>query len=265
MMCQQRIGDIDVAWTEAGAGPAVVFIHGLAESRHTWAAQQAAFSHAHTFAYDLRGHGDSTAGSGEGTAEQLSGDLVRFLEEVTGPAICVGFSLGGTVVLGAAAERPDLVRRAIVIGTSSVVGRSAAEYFRGRIAMLESGLDDRFRQALRDDTAGAIANPAVDVDAVTAARLAAVGAGTGYINAATAMARVNAFPLTESLARISRHVDVVGGELDSFCPRKAADLLMSGLQDATYWEIPAVSHLMNIDNPAEVTRLLGSLLEENNQ
>ena len=264
-MHHQRIADVDVAWTEAGAGMPVVFVHGLAESRHTWANQQSVFTDVHTFAYDLRGHGESSVGFGDETAEQLSGDLIHFLEVVTGPATCVGFSLGGTVVLGAAADRPDLVRRAIVLGTSSIVGRSAAEFFLGRIAMVKRGVDDDFRAALRDDTAGAIANPAVDIDAVTAARLDAVGEGLGYVNAAGAMARVNAGPLTDTLARIRCHVDVIGGELDSFCPRKAADLLMAGLFDATYWEIPGVGHLMNIDNPDEVTRLLGSLLKENVQ
>lgn len=259
----KRIGDIDVAWTQAGKGDPVVFLHGLAESRHTWAAQQAAFADHRTFAYDVRGHGDTTVGDGAGTAQQLSADLVGFLENVTGPAVCVGYSLGGTIVLGAAAARPDLVTRAIVIGTSSVVGRGAAEFFRGRIALLDDGMSDEFATALEDDTALAIASPDVDVEAVTATRLAAVGDGGGYINAATAMAGVNVNPLTDTLPEISTHVDVIGGELDTFCPRKAADLLMAGLPNATYHEIAGVGHLMNVDNPEEVTRLLASLLKEN--
>ena len=240
----------------------MVFVHGLAESRHTWAAQQNDIRDFTTFAYDLRGHGDTTVGAGVGTAEQLSDYLVRFLEDVTGPAICVGFSLGGTVVLGAAASAPQLVRRAVVLGTSSIVGRSAAQFFEGRIAQLERGVTDEFRVALRSDTASAITNPDIDVDAVTARRLAAVGAGDGYINAARAMARVNAFPLTDVLARVSMHVDVVGATNDTFCPRKAADLLMQGLPDATYWELDGPGHLMNVDDPTQVTRLIQSLLKE---
>jgi pimeloyl-ACP methyl ester carboxylesterase len=265
MTHRQTINDIEVAWAEAGDpnGTAVVFIHGLAESRHSWAVQQGALSDHHTFAYDVRGHGDTTVGDGAGTAQQLSDDLVGFLEHVTGPAICVGYSMGGTIVLGAAAARPDLVTRAIVLGTSSVVGRGAAAFFDGRIALLEAGATDEFAAGLRDDTALAIANPDVDVDAVTATRLAAVGDGRGYINAARAMGGINLHPLTDMLAEITTRVDVVGGELDTFCPRKAADLLMEGLPNATYSEIAGVGHLMNVDNPEEVTRLLTSLLKEN--
>ena len=258
----QRIGDIDVAWNQDGSGAPLVFIHGLAEDRHTWAAQQAAVRDHTTYAYDLRGHGDSSVGDGDGTAEQLASDLLRFLEEVTGPATCVGFSLGGTVVLGAAASNPALVPHAIVLGTSSVVGRSAAEFFASRIAMLEHGVTDEFRLALRADTAAAISNTDVDVDAVTARRVTAVADGRGYINAARAMARVNTVPLTDVLPNVRVHVDVVGADNDTFCPRKAADLLMAGLPDATYWEIPAAGHLMNVDNPGEVTRLITELLKE---
>ena len=262
MRHRRRIGGIDLAWNQQGAGPAVVFIHGLAEDHTTWAAQQAALTGFTTYAYDLRGHGDSTVGDGDGTAEQLAADLLRFLDTVTGPAICVGFSLGGTVVLGAAAVDPALVKRAIVLGTSSVVGRSAAEFFASRIAMIENGVTDEFRAALRTDTAAAIANPTVDVDAVTERRLAAVADGRGYINAARAMARVNTVPLTGLLADVNVHVDVVGASNDGFCPRKAADLLMAGLPDASYREIDGAGHLMNVDNPGEVTRLLNALLKE---
>ena len=97
---------------------------------------------------------------------------------------------------------------------------------------------------------------------MTAARLDAVGAGGGYVNAARAMARVNTVPLTDLLPQVQIHVDVVGATNDTFCPRKAADLLMQGLPDAIYWEIDGPGHLMNVDDPAAVTRLIHSLLKE---
>lgn len=262
MTNHMKIHDIDVAWTESGEGDPVVFIHGLAESRQSWAPQQAALTGYRTFAYDVRGHGDTTIGDGLGTAQQLSDDLIGFIENVTGPAVCVGYSMGGTIVLGAAAARPDLVTHAIVLGTSSVVGRGAAEFFRGRIALVETGTTAQFAVALGEDTALAISNPDIDVEAVTALRLSAVGDGRGYVNAAKAMADINLNPLTDTLAEVSTRVDVIGGELDTFCPRKAADLLMEGLPNASYSEIAGVGHLMNVDNPEEVTRLLASILKE---
>jgi pimeloyl-ACP methyl ester carboxylesterase len=256
------VGDLRVAYTDSGGdGAPVVFVHGLAEDRRSWAPQLGLPSLGRTVGYDLRGHGATSLGAAEGTLAQLGQDLIGVLETVTGPARCVGFSLGGTIVLWAAAARPDLIPHAVVLGTSSVVGRSAAEFYRGRIGLVESGDRDAFARALRDDTAAAIANPAVDVDDVTARRLAAVGEGGGYINAAQAMALVHGQPLTPTLADVKTHVDVVGGENDTFCPRRAADIIVEALPDCTYHELARVGHLMNVDDPAAVTTLLQQLLE----
>ncbi|MCD6727575.1 MAG: alpha/beta hydrolase [Solirubrobacteraceae bacterium] len=257
-----RIGDIAVAYATAGEGRPVVFVHGLAESRASWAAQQIALGGVQTLAYDLRGHGETTTGDADGSLAQLGGDLVRLLEALTGPATCVGFSLGGTVVLWAAAHAPELVERAIVLGTSSVVGRSAAAFYEERIALARSGDRAAFAAALRADTRAALARDDVDVDALTAARLAAVGDGEGYVNAARAMARMREEPLTPLLAAVRCHVDVVGGERDAFCPRKAADIVVEALPDAAYHELPGLGHLMNVEDPDAVTALLASLIDK---
>jgi pimeloyl-ACP methyl ester carboxylesterase len=260
------VGDIEIAWTEAGPaeGRPVVLVHGLAEGRGTWAVQQEALSDVHTYAYDLRGHGETTLGEPDGSLEQLGNDLVGFLEAVTGPAVVVGFSLGGTVALWAAAERPDLVTRAVVLGTSSVVGRAAAEFYGTRIAAASDTSSDEFRVALRDDTRAALAVSADRLDEVVAARLAAVGDGGGYINAARAMAGLNQAPLTPRLSEVKVHVDVVGATGDTFCPLKAAQIILDALPDASYVEIPDAGHLMNIDNPQGVTRALRLTLDERN-
>ena len=176
-------------------------------------------------------------------------DLARFLGTVSGPAVCVGYSLGGTVVLWAAAHYAALVRGAIVAATSSIVGRAAAGFFEQRIKTLQDDLS-AFAAELRSDTEAQLAATKGELDTVTARRLKAVGDGGGYINAARAMKRLSAEPLTPILPRVACHVDVIGAEKDVFCPRKAADILISGLTKAEYHEIPGAGHLMSIDNPA---------------
>lgn len=263
-MSTATIGDIEVAYTETGAGAPVVLIHGLAEDRHTWSNQQAALSEFHTYAYDVRGHGETTIGAADATLDQLGGDLVGFLEQVTGPATVVGFSLGGTVALWAAAHRPDLVTRAVVLGTSSVVGRSAIGFYDTRIQMAADTGSPAFAQALRDDTAAGLATATEQLDKVVPLRLAAVGKGAGYRNAARTMASLNQNPLTPTLATVRIHVDVVGASQDTFCPRKAAQIILDALPDGHYHEISDAGHLMNIDNPNGVTQVLRATLNERN-
>ena len=263
-MTTVSVNDIEVAYTEAGAGEPIILVHGLAEGRGTWSVQQRDLDDVHTYAYDLRGHGSTTAGAGDATLAQLGNDLIGFIEKVTGPATVFGFSLGGTIALWSAAERPDLVTRAVVLGTSSVVGRSAAAFYAQRIAQGADPSSEEFRAGLRGDTAAALTIAHDQLDDVVDARLVAIGDGAGYRNAAAAMAALSDSPLTPRLADVKVHVDVVGATGDTFCPFKAAQIITEALADVTYHEIPNAGHLMNIDNPDAVTSVIRTALSGRN-
>lgn len=254
-----RLRDIDVRYRVAGTGPPVVMVHGLAEDHLTWRHQQDVLTGYRTHAYDIRGHGGTTLGDADGTPEQLRDDLLAFLDTVTGPAFVVGFSLGGTIALAAAARDDRLVTGVVALGASTKVGRAAAGFYAERIA--RSGDPDRMAQALREDTEAGLHDRTCDVDAVTARRLAAVGDGRGYANAATAMAALHDRPLTPALVDIACPVTVIGGEHDTFCPRKAADIILETLPRAEYHEIPGAGHLMNVDRPDAVTTAVRNALE----
>ncbi len=243
-----KLGDIDVTYRKAGSGVPCVLIHGLAEDHSSWRNVQSDLQGVESYAYDLRGHGETTLGQPDNSLEQLGQDLIAFLETVTGPAICVGFSLGGTSVLWAAHKRPDLVKDAIVVGTSSKVGRAAVGFFEERIQQVT---DDKpaFAAALKNDTAAQLAQQHADLDAIAAQRLRAVGSGGGYINAARAMIALSAEPLTPILAGIKTPVALIGGEKDAFCPRKAADIILEQIPSAQFQEIPDAGHLMRVDQP----------------
>ncbi|MER7395290.1 alpha/beta hydrolase [Streptomyces sp. NPDC000151] len=268
-----RVNGIDVRYRVAGDGPAVVLVHGLGEDGGVWERQQRAVAGWRTYAYDLRGHGGSGVGAAEGSLDQLRDDLLEFLRRVSGPAVCVGFSLGGAIVLAAAAVAPGLVTGAVVFGTSTVVGRAAVEFYEERIRLVRAGDRERLAAVMRADTAAALhgaeaeadVDADVDVDAVTARRMAAIGDGAGYANAAAAMAGLRERPLTPALAAITCPVVVVGAERDAFCPRKAAEIMLDGLKGAAgevrYEEIPAAGHLMNAVQPAAVTARLTAALE----
>ena len=255
-----RLADIDVGYTRMGEGPSAVMVHGLAEDRSSWADVQCRLSDFTTYAYDLRGHGETDLGEAEGTLEQLGGDLIAFLEALTGPADCIGYSLGGTVVLWVAARRPDLVTRATVAGTSTVVGRRAVGFFHDRVETLQSDFP-AFAGLLKEDTRQQLAVAGDQLEEVAARRLKAVGTGGGYVNAARAMAKLNEEPLTQMLPGITCPVHVIGGEADAFCPRKAADIMMAALRCGTYREVARAGHLMSVDRPDAYAQAIRNALE----
>lgn len=254
------VGDIQVHIIRTGQGEPVVFIHGLAEDHSSWdpVIQHLMLGYSY-YTLDLRGHGGTTSGRGEGTAQQLAGDLIGFLESCTGPAICVGFSLGGVVVLEAALARPDLVKKVIAIGTSSKVGRAAAEYFGQRIHQIQTDMP-AFREALRLDTAAQVVRNMAAVDDISQVRVKAVGDGAGYINAARAMVALAGSPMTERLRAIRVPVHIIQGVDDMFCPKKAADILREAMPHATYAEIEQAGHLIAADQPEQLAREISRAL-----
>lgn len=255
------VNDIVIAFEERGSGPPAVFIHGLGEGLGTW---RYIVSHLETwtsFAYDQRGHGGSSLGAADGTLEQLADDLIGFLDTVSGPAACVGSSLGGTVVLIAAAHRPDLITKACVLATSSVVGRRAVAYYRDRIRLVEAGDSAALAEAVETDTIAAIAHPErANIPRLVADRLSAIGDGRGYRNAAVALQRLHTADLAPRLQQITVPVWVVGGELDEFCPRKAADIMVEAIPHAEYREIANAAHHLNADAPDAVLDVVQQFL-----
>lgn len=254
------LNDIDAAYRRTGEGLPVIFVHGLAEDHASWdrvIEHLPAGIQAH--ALDIRGHGRTSAGRGEGTLDQLARDLIAFLEKVTGPAICTGFSLGGVIVLEAALQRPDLVRQAVVVGTSSKVGHAAANFFRERIEQAQND-PEAFREALAADTAAQVVRNCEAIPEISKRRIAAVGNGEGYINAARAMVGFAAAPMTERLREIAVPVHIIQGEKDVFCPRKAADMLREAMPAAGYAEIPDAGHLIAADQPELLAREISRAL-----
>lgn len=255
------LNDIVVNYRRKGSGPAVVLLHGLAEDHRSFHGVVARLDAFCTYSVDLRGHGQTTAGEGAGTLSQLSDDLIAFLDNVSGPAAVIGYSLGGTIGLRAAATSTALIKRLVVVATSSVVGTDAAEFFAGRIAQIEAGDWAGFAAGLRDDTSKQIVTEA-DLDALVAGRMAAVGDGRGYINAARAMIGIRAEPLNPLLSQIAVPVDIVSADDDVFCPRRAAEIIADAVPHSRLHEIAGAGHLISVDQPDAYGELVARLMNE---
>lgn len=86
----------------------IVFVHGMTSAAATWGPVMERLDRGAMYALDLRGHGQS-ARSAEYSLQADAGDVVAFLEEVSGPAVLVAHSRGALVAFLATFKRPDLV------------------------------------------------------------------------------------------------------------------------------------------------------------
>ncbi|MBP8918887.1 MAG: alpha/beta hydrolase [Micropruina sp.] len=108
-----------IAVEASGEGPLVVCVPGMGESR-------ASFRHlvpglvaaGHRVAVmDLRGHGDSSVGFDAHDDPAAASDVIAVIDALGGaPATVVGNSMGAAAGVLAAADRPDAVRRLVLIG-----------------------------------------------------------------------------------------------------------------------------------------------------
>lgn len=113
-----RVNGRRVQIRDAGSGPAVVMIHGLSGQMQNFARLWPLLRDHRVVTMDRAGAGRSgpAAPHGASLRAQAAGVAAVMEELGTGPAILVGHSLGGAVVLQLAADRPDLVAGVVTLG-----------------------------------------------------------------------------------------------------------------------------------------------------
>src|ERR1700690_3126519 len=107
-----------VAYDVAGHGPLVVLVPGMGDLRGAYrflapALRDAGYRVACT---DLRGHGESDASFGSYGDRETAGDVAALIDELGGPAVVVGNSMGAAAAVLTAAERPELLRGLVLVG-----------------------------------------------------------------------------------------------------------------------------------------------------
>jgi pimeloyl-ACP methyl ester carboxylesterase len=117
-----------IAYDVDGAGPLVVLVPGMGDLRATYRFIAPALRAAgyRVAASDLRGHGQSDATFATYGDVETASDVVALIEELGGPAVVVGNSMGAGAAVIAAAEHPNLVRGLVLVGPFVRNGRISA-------------------------------------------------------------------------------------------------------------------------------------------
>ena len=108
-----------IAYDDAGQGPLIVMVPGLGDLRaeYRFLAPRLVEAGYRVVTVDLRGHGQSSTGWSDYTSSAIGADVVALVEALdAGPATLVGTSMGAAAVAWAAAEAPERVSGAVLIG-----------------------------------------------------------------------------------------------------------------------------------------------------
>ena len=103
----------------AGAGPLVLFMHGIGGNRSNWRAQLPAFApHFACAAWDARGYGASEDYEGPLAFDDFVDDLLRVLDHFgVERAHLVGLSMGGRIAMRAALLHPGRIATLTLVDT----------------------------------------------------------------------------------------------------------------------------------------------------
>lgn len=109
-------GNVVLNYAEGPAsGPPLVMLHGGAGRWQGYTDMLTELAQrCHVYAPDLRGHGKSGWVPWGYAIRDYVEDISAFLQEVSGPAVLMGHSLGGIIAVATASAYPDLVRALIV-------------------------------------------------------------------------------------------------------------------------------------------------------
>jgi 2-succinyl-6-hydroxy-2,4-cyclohexadiene-1-carboxylate synthase len=237
-----------------GTGPRVVLLHGFTQTRRCWHGLDELLARDHEVVrVDLPGHGDAPPLGAplDETAERLA--------ELVGPAVWVGYSMGGRHVLQVAADHAEVVRGVVTIGATAGIEDAGdraqrRELDASRAAdLIVRGVDRFLEDWLRLPLFATLPEPAAHLEerrANTVEGLASslVLAGTG------AQA-----PLWTRLAGTTAPARFVVGEHDDRFVPLAHRLTEAWGGPAQVREVVGSGHAAHLERPGAVAAIVGEL------
>lgn len=254
------IGGGQIRYIEAGQGPAVVLIHGLAASIYSWRYAITPLSQAgyRVIAYDNRGFGFSDRPATGYTNAEYTQLLFALLDSLhVADAVLVGHSMGGAIAAEAALTRPERVRALVLVDAA---GLGVRWPFMLRVARwpFVAPLFDRLRG--RSSTAGILRAMYADPSRVTAQDIDqyyAPVAVPGFGRSLGGVLRQFRFDsLQGRLGSIMAPTLVMWGAQDNLIPPSIGDAMVSQLPHASLVRFPAAGHALPEEAPDRFTRVL---------
>jgi pimeloyl-ACP methyl ester carboxylesterase len=271
-----------LAFDDAGSGPAVIFIHAGIADRRMWEHQFTALSATHrVIRYDWRGYGESADATGPAAHHD---DVLGLMDALAiDRAALVGCSFGGAYAVDAALSAPDRVTSLTLIcaGLSGHVWppemqRLAAEHVHGavpaeRLRRYHEGTAERVDPADVEAMAQAqaslmVAGPERSPDALDpevwelAVDMCRVVFRRTWSRSAPLVPQWVEPPAAGRLGEVTAPTLVVNGLADIPPVQEVSTRLATGIPAAHRIDLPDTGHLPPVERPTETTRLIADHL-----
>jgi 3-oxoadipate enol-lactonase len=258
-MSQIEVNGTTIHYVDEGPrdAPALLFSPSMFFDHRMFAAQAARFSDRYrTVRYDLRGQGESQRHPREKLDMDTQADDAAALIEALGlrDVTFVGNSMGGFIGLRVAARRPDLVRSAVVMGTSADVEEQADAMDELIAALQEHGmapvLDGVLHFMMGDTT---LTDPS-RADTLAQVRELLASRTPEYADAAWHIAHRKG--ILDELKDIKIPLTVVAGTEDHTYPPHKSQQIADGVPHAKLITMEKTGHVHALENPDAVNAVL---------
>ncbi|WP_462268082.1 alpha/beta fold hydrolase [Desulfobacter sp.] len=262
---QTELNGIQLAYDDVGEGPAVLLIHGFPLCRQMWHPQVQALAAAGFRAVvpDLRGFGESEAGTEVGSTNLLADDLIALLDYLgIEKAVIGGMSMGGYVMLNLLARYPERFSAACFIVTRADADDETARDKRNHlIAEIKAG---------RPDTVPNAFAPLLFADQTVADRPELVEEVRAWMTATSPSGLVLGLEAIRDrddssslLPQLKIPVLVMGAQEDKAIPPEKSTDMAERIPGAQFCMLSAAGHMANIEQPAAFNSALLDFLRDN--
>ncbi len=256
MSSRLDIAELTLAYEDTGgAGPAVVFIHGLGGSAYGWWAQLAACrEHGYrAIAYDQRGAGRSSKPPGPYSVERWAEDAVAVLDALgIERAALVGHSVGCMVAEQAAARLGERAWALALCGGALEWAPEAGPVFEQRADLARAGRMDEIAEAVT--ATGLTERCRAESPALHGLMLELIASNDPESYAECALA--TAAGAMRDLDRIACPVLAFAGAADPVTPPSFAEAIAAAAPRGEAATVPGAAHWCMLERPGMVNEIL---------
>lgn len=277
-------GGVSLYYEEKGAGPTVVFAHGIPTDYRAWENQTnelskdfRAVSYSRRYAWPNKREGDVS----DSTIQNNAFDLKRFIEALgAGSVHLVGHSYGGFVAAYLAAENHDLLKSLVLVEPATATlliedETSSSQLFSLLLRSPSVALSARrFKNGSLKPSLEALGSGkpelavVLNVDGIQDR----ADAFKAFPEAVRAMMLDNAKTIAElgiklpsfkeKAAKITTRTMVVNGHSSALWLRRTGELTARAIPKTEHVVIPNSRHFPHMENPAEFNRWLRTFIAE---